>query len=290
VAVVWLVFPIMLLSALSGTSRWYVLHWEFLRRLPRRPIALAVFYLSTALVLLIGGGSLYLAILHPNPYAAAAIVPLAACVLIQGRLFGRLGWVVGQTPVGAKPARKRRLRGVVASDPWQVPLRRDDPPPAPTQETAFTALEPRPISTEVTAATAPDDVEEDEWTPNKKPYALLSDAPPMIQASNPLREAITAAPHARADDDEDSAAALNMLPATPLEPDPQHQPEPPKLDHIEVRWQEGRKMPVLPRWPLLGGVWEFPFYSTALERLVILSALCLALVLVIRFMLILARG
>jgi hypothetical protein len=331
--VAWLVFPILLLSALTGTSRWYILHWECLRRLARHPLAVLVFYLSTGASLLIGGGAAILALYHPHPLALLAVLVTAACVFIHARLFGRLAWLVGRTPIHKKSAR-RRLRGVKAADPWQIPdapEERDDVFPATKQETAFTAADPRPVINQPAAAPAgtdageedewapnkkpyefraytPDpvtdeparapaggDAEEDEWTPNKKPYALERDpaahAPPKTQSSNPHREAITASPRARGDDEgEENPDMLPAPPELPAETAGQFKHELPKPDRIELRWQEGRKLPPLPKWPLLGGVWTFPFYQTTLPRLVALFIWSLVMALMLRLMLSLAQG
>jgi hypothetical protein len=327
--VAWLLFPILLLSALTGTSRWYVLHWEFLRRLVRHPLALVIFYVSTGASLFIGAGAAYLAIDHRNPLAVAAVLVTAACVLVHARLFGRLGWIVGQTPIYKSSAKRRRLRGVKSSDPWDTPqAERDNAPPAPAQETAFTASDPHPILEETPTATAASDAEEDEWTasknpyafsgdaappvpppipasqahrvaitaasdaeedewtPNKKPYLFLAaaPAPPKTPLSQAQREAITASPRAGGERNE----APNMRPAAPAPPPESaglFKPELQQPDRIEMRWQEGRKLPPLPRQPLLIGVWNFPFYQTTLGRFAALSILSFVLALMIRFML-----
>jgi hypothetical protein len=279
-----------------------------------------------------------LAIYHPHPLAVAAVLATSACLLVHARLFGRLGWIVGQTPIYRNSAKRRRLHGVKSSDPWEAPeeAERDILPAAPEQETAFTAADPRPILEEPktaaadadedewtacnnpyaftadVAAPAPPkvpsskaprevspaaaDAEEDEWTPNKKPYTFLAAAPAPPKISPPKmkipltpahREAITASPRAGGDRNK----AANMPPAAPEPPTEtagQFRPELPQPDRIEMLWHEGRKLPPLPRQPLLAGVWNFPFYETTLGRLASLSILSLVMVLLIRFMLSLA--
>jgi hypothetical protein len=298
--VAWLIFPILLLSALTGTSRWYVLHWELLRRLVRRPLALAVFYVSAGVNLFIGCGAAWIAVSHTNPFAVVAIALTAACVLIHARLCGRLAWIVSQTPIGQKKRSKRpRLRGVTSTDPWQVPEeseRADYPPPALQPETAFKALQPHAIQEQTSAALAPADAEEDEWTPNKKPYAFSTDAPaqapPRVQPNNLSREAITASPRGVGGDDE-AGEELNMLPASaepPAETSTPYKQELPQPDRIEIRWQEGRRLPPLPRWPLIRGVWSFPFFQTTLDKLLALSVLSLVLAFLIRMLISLSQG
>jgi hypothetical protein len=296
----WLIFPILLLSALTGTSRLCVLHWECLRRLVRRPFALLLFYLSTGVSLFIGVAAAYLAVFYPHPLALVGAIVAAACVLIHARLVGRLAWILSETEVHKKSAKRRRLRRVKSSDPWKTPqetLR--EPSAAPEQNTAITAADPLFIPTAATSA-ALADAEEDEWTPNKKPYALLGDmasaALPPIPASNPARrpipqQAITSSPRACPEDDEEETAP-RMQPATP-EPAvdrAQIKPELPEPDRIEMRWMENRRLPPLPRWPLLRGVWIFPFYPSTLDRLFRLSILSFILAVLIRFMIVLAGG
>src|SRR5947199_1427181 len=53
----WLLFPVFLLSALSGPSRFVLLHPGLLRRLVRRPLSLLMFYLLSG-VMLFGAGIL----------------------------------------------------------------------------------------------------------------------------------------------------------------------------------------------------------------------------------------
>jgi hypothetical protein len=322
--IVWLLFPILLLSALTGTSRWYVLHWEFLRRLVRQPLATLLFYLSTGTNLAIGGAAILFAVRFPNPLALLAVFVAAACVLIHARLCGRFAWIVGQTPIVEKSARRPRLRGVKASDPWEtpdVPDRRLDPASPRQQETAVTAANPRAIAKEAVGVPDSDEdewapnkrpyalledaadpspttkepasvpvapsEEEDEWTPNKKPYAFSSDAaahaPAEMEANNPYREAITKSPRTRAGHEEGEEN-------TPTRPAGQFEHELPQPDRIEMRWQEGRKLPPMPRFPLLVGIWDFPFYSSTLSRFVMLSILSLFMAAMVRLLLSLAQG
>src|ERR1700704_3585596 len=54
---IWLLFPIFLLSALSGPSRFVLLHPGLLRRLVRRPLSLLAFYVLSG-AMLFGAGIL----------------------------------------------------------------------------------------------------------------------------------------------------------------------------------------------------------------------------------------
>src|SRR5262249_36915445 len=89
VAALWLLFPIFLLSALTGQSRLVVLHGKLLRRLGRRPGALLVFYMLTAIILGAAGALAIYALDHPWLILLAAPVG-AAAFLIHARLMGRL--------------------------------------------------------------------------------------------------------------------------------------------------------------------------------------------------------
>lgn len=111
-------YPISLLSSLSGTSRWMVLRPALLWRLVHRPGQWILFYLSSGALFLgwfiLNGPAMALPILWipdvdpAEPYAQhlkislwlgyAFLVPLgttatAVCLLIYARLLGRLGWI-----------------------------------------------------------------------------------------------------------------------------------------------------------------------------------------------------
>jgi len=144
--VLWLVFPISLLSSMSASSPWYVLSPALLPRLAKRLGSLVAFYLSSAAVLVAALGALYLLLVSQ----LIVLVPLAALILsglwlIYARLFGRLAHLLRMTEAkdrprahakrGAKPAAKRpRTRAKAVTDPWGAsePMQPRDLPPVMT--------------------------------------------------------------------------------------------------------------------------------------------------------------
>ncbi len=301
IAAAWLIFPILLLSALSGTSRWHVLHWGFLRRLLRHPIALVLFYLGTGVSLLIIASGAFFAVSSPHPLAAGIIVLAAAGLLIHGRLFGRLAWIVGvRTPESEshKLGRRRRLvKPIAACNPWKLKENEGNAsliPPSNEKArervpTDSTAIQERIAFSPKGRDEAAE--EEDEWTPNKSPYLFQATATgPPAQAPLPdaMKEAITSAPplhrHLDENNDDTSLTMLPMVANVPADHPVEIQP-----DRIEVRWRENRKLAAPPRWPFFSGVWTFPFYQSTLPCLAVISGLGLVLVMLLRFLLSLSK-
>src|SRR5262245_41729415 len=119
-AAAWLLFPILLLSSLSGVSKLTLLHAGMLRRLVRRPGALLTFYVLTGLTLSVASALTVYAVTYPILLLPAAPVG-AAVFLIHARLVGRLACVVGATPLRKKKKRVALPRAVAVEDPWAVP-------------------------------------------------------------------------------------------------------------------------------------------------------------------------
>jgi hypothetical protein len=115
--------------------------------------------------------------------------------------------------------------------------------------------------------------EEDEWTPNKKPYALKVDSAPSAKESDPALLAAGGVP--------DEAIAAGPPPAPPLD----IAPELPRMSRLEIDLWKGDRLPPPPAHPLLSGVWTFPFYDPSLRPMVNMSFLGLILCLLLRFLL-----
>lgn len=123
----WVLFPVCLLSSLSGGSVWMVFRWTVLGRLIRNPLTVLSFYAVSAVLLaglgLLGG----LAVAGPPWWLLPVAGPvLAAGWLIYGRLLGRLAWVVLQgepeeetesPPPPAAPAGPKPLPKIVTESP-----------------------------------------------------------------------------------------------------------------------------------------------------------------------------
>jgi hypothetical protein len=110
-----LVFPIVLMSALSNNSWGLLWNWEVLRHLLLRPHVLLLLYVMSALLLAPCLALGYLTIADYSHFLFLA--PLtgfvwSACLLIYGRLLGRVGWVVtGGHELAQRETRPRRKRG-----------------------------------------------------------------------------------------------------------------------------------------------------------------------------------
>jgi hypothetical protein len=136
----WLLFPVALLSSLSGSSRWFVLRpvvvWNLLRAAPSTLAAYLLSALLAAAVAALG----YVAVVRGwfllTPVVAAVA---AASFLIYARLLGRLGARMGRLPSDRRKAVKRerpKVKGVEVHDPWAAPGPAEAPEePLPTLET-----------------------------------------------------------------------------------------------------------------------------------------------------------
>lgn len=113
--VVWLVLPVVLLSSMSGSSRFSLLRWEILKGLARCWRCLLAFYGITGVMEFLAIGGLYFAVLGWREIDLAATapslaeliatfslvvgLPIAAMLCSTGllwyaRLLGRLGWML----------------------------------------------------------------------------------------------------------------------------------------------------------------------------------------------------
>jgi hypothetical protein len=126
---VWLMFPISLLSSLSGSSRLFLLRGAVLRQLMRIPGALAALYVMSAL-LFAGWLALVYCAMVQRWWAALPFAAIAGPIvlLVYARLLGRISWILGEL----RPIKKKSSDTVApvpgveirASDPWAVPLRK----------------------------------------------------------------------------------------------------------------------------------------------------------------------
>ena len=233
VPLVWLFFPVGLLSSMAGSSRWAVLSPRILMGLLRIAPTMVVFYLVTGVLLACVGALGYLGLVSPQWYVLPlSVLAMSAIWMIHARLVGRLGWLVQQqTPSATKRKpesrqqrpRKRRARSLAAEDPWAVP-EEEEPPPARSGSMGYAV------------------VEQQESRPNVPSYV---EPPPDPYA---LTDAI----------DEPGPA----LPPKPVVPDERVERE------IALRRREPPNPP--PASPLWSGVYEFPLYENCRVPLVYL--------------------
>ncbi len=132
----WLTFPIGALSSLSAVSRWVFFRPVIPGRMLKLFPSTLLFYLASALLLVLAVGPWYLAVFGGLPLLLLLAGPLsAAMLLIYVRILGRLAWRIvqfgplkvsqpGQRQPPGKPAspKPRALHRLVqANDPWADP-------------------------------------------------------------------------------------------------------------------------------------------------------------------------
>ncbi len=105
--VLWLFFPVGILSALLGNSLWIVLHFQALRALCRKPLTTLAFYVASFLVIAAGIVPWYVAMTVSGWLIPLASAMGAAALLIYARLLGRLVWIA-TTRKGGKSRRKKK--------------------------------------------------------------------------------------------------------------------------------------------------------------------------------------
>jgi hypothetical protein len=123
-ALVWLFFPITMLSSMSATSRWVVLSPRLVSRLlGQRFGSLAMFYFHSGPVLAATAAMTYLTFFTSGGILFLLIsgAGLAAALMIYGRQVGRLAHLIehtdGREPAPVKQRRRPRMRARVY-DPW----------------------------------------------------------------------------------------------------------------------------------------------------------------------------
>ncbi len=107
-----LVFPFVLFCALTNNSVWKVWNTQVVGRMVRKPHVLLVLFLVTA-ALLAGCAALGYVTVWEMQYYAAPVTGFvwSACVLIHGRLLGRVGHLISGEDAADSPARKGRRGG-----------------------------------------------------------------------------------------------------------------------------------------------------------------------------------
>jgi hypothetical protein len=231
--VLWVLFPIGVLSAMSGGSRWVFFKPKLLLGLGRILPTTLGFYALTALVLVAGLAPWYFAVTGSGMLVLVAALVGAAALLIYARLLGRLAWRLNHIEKVRLPRfrpptleKKKTQRSVIVEDPW-------GPPP-----------EPKPKRKKKKKR------EQTEFTPSEDVYGLATEPEPtpLPPSELPLDGYTLAAPEPSA-----SAAA------------PELGPEPPSASALEMRLVERTPQAKPPALPLFNGVWTFPWYPTTLR-------------------------
>jgi|GEM_PF-2219596 len=299
VALLWLVFPISVLSSLSALSNFVVFRPVILRAMLKHFGTLVGFYTITGILLALCTALWYAGILAD--YAIA--LPLAAFAgamgfLIYARLLGRIGLLVSWY----KPGRRRQdapppeeADKVQIFDPWSLPEEKDTEaanleaaprPPRSKKKPPFkkkrktadeNAYDPWAITPEEVHAAASNSEPEDPLGPVSGSYGLAAaDAlpPPPPHADRP-DAGLEAYGVAEAD-------AERITPIQPLAT--------PAVAKQELALAIRRRPPPPPARPLTAGVFNFPFYQQCLLPLVGLSLGFLAIAGLLRLLLLISHS
>jgi hypothetical protein len=251
----WLLFPIMVLSALSGAHRWMVLRATIIGRLFRILPATVGFYLLTGFVVVVAVVPWYgvYSADYPMLLPVAAVLS-AAAVLIYSRLLGRIGQMIAKLPSRLRRPRRRpvmvrrrggKLKGLEVRDPWAVPNELiQEPPRAPGDK-------PRPAW----SPPRPDEIE---------PYSIAMETAPTV-SKPPLEKRKRRGQGAPQTPDEVEGYGLQPqqakepFPPTPPSIEVPNAPPQPRESLAAVPSLRTTDMP-LPTHPLMSGVWSFPVY------------------------------
>lgn len=255
VVLVWLLFPIVLLSSYSATSRWVVFRPALLGGLARVLPATLAFYALTALLLGVLG-ALALATFGGGRAVLIAVLAAAAAagVFVYARLLGRLGLVLGQLegpepqaettstrPAGPQggPTRKRRRRRVQVVDPWAVPDEDAGPPPPSLPVEGYGVAREKQSPRPAERLREPNRKKR----PREEGYTLSSEQPPLRPKVEPL----------------------DGNPPVGVRPEPREGPEggAPEGDgpRRARRTPTPAEQPRPPAHPFLEGVYTFPWYG-----------------------------
>jgi hypothetical protein len=243
-ALLWLIFPMSLLSSLSGPSRWLILRRSVVRSLLKYSGTLALFYAVTGVIFVVAGGAGYLALfgelIYWVPVAAACS---AIAFLLYARLLGRMALLISLNPAG-----------VSGGDHPDQPEEAADGLPSQPEVDASEAAQPAAVEPQAVPVTVPTQLD----GPSKEPEPLL---PVEMPAS-------TSAAPAEALRSETDAETYSLAPpeatAPPSVPDYAPVQRPAKE---EFKLAVSYDVPPPPKWPLWEGVYSFPFYKTSLSAL-----------------------
>jgi hypothetical protein len=176
-AAVWLIFPICLLSNLTGHGRWTVLHPKLLRGLVYDIGATLLFFLLSGLILA-GTGFLIHWTLNGGGWNLVLLTPVVVAFawFIYARLLGRIAHLIGNRVWPEGKARKKAAPKSPATnpnDPWAVPEPlaegetddEDDLPTGDIDESTET-----PVRQELE-----EEEDENDWRKRPKAYGVIFD-------------------------------------------------------------------------------------------------------------------
>jgi hypothetical protein len=284
IAGLWLIFPLTVLSSLSALSRFVVFRPTVAWSMMRHPVATFGFYLSTGILLVLSVGLFYFGVTRSPGWLPLAAIVGAAAFLIYARLLGRLGWFIAEQPARRKTRSRRPNRAMRAkisvSDPWSFP--EDEPRAGPEPDTdtdespvsqaakandRLRAASPAPTGEDLTGrySSSPDDP----LGPVEGTYELLDEPLPRSPRPETVEEAD---PH------------LNPYGISPagVEQPAELAPSNVSLWKFEEKLAPHRVKPALPSFPLISGVYGFPFYPATLLALIVLGLGLMAMTALLR--------
>jgi len=281
VTLLWLIFPVSLLSSLSSLSSWVVFRPVILRALLMHFGPLAGFYVITGGLLAVCSGLWYAGILTDY----AVILPVAAMAgalgfFIYARLLGRIGLIVSwyNPPVRGKGVSPSdAVEKVQLFDPWGLPETEEENtpsaddaprPPRSQKKTQFKrkkrknqgagAYDPWSLPPELAHGTPPDSETEDPLGPATGTYGIsAADAPlplqPRTELPDPTVEGF-------------AVAEPDAQPITPPQPLTS-----PQVAKYELALAIRRRPAVPPAKPLTTGVFNFPFYQDCIVPMALVA-------------------
>jgi hypothetical protein len=142
-SLVWAVFPITVLSSLSGSSRMMLLRPVIIGLWLKHLQTVVPFYLATAIVVAASCASLYYGTTQSMAVLFVAAPLSAFGILVYARLLGRVGWVITwKTPKKVQRQAPEETSAVVTFDPWHVPGAKPLAKPKPQRSVPRAASKP----------------------------------------------------------------------------------------------------------------------------------------------------
>jgi hypothetical protein len=279
IGVLWLIFPVSVLSSLSAASRWVMLRPAVIWRLRKRFPSWLGFYAASGLVLLVclglyGTAVSYSKVTLPPVTAVGtkgwlmdlslvlgqifflpvAAVGAAAGMLVYARLLGRLGWLISKdrAPEGDVPPEATKLpvlRPAAVGDSSQSASMDS----ASTCETLLRPPEVLPQGQRqgLAGPPSPDTDETYEVLAEEHWLRPVPEAPRLPHVLPPAFAALPPEPRSQ------RKAALAMRST--------------RISELEDRLARPSPLPRPPRRPLVSGVYRFPFYRSNVRPLIWLS-------------------
>jgi hypothetical protein len=213
---IWLIFPVSLMSALYNQNWLYLLHPIMLWRMLRHYLAFAYVHLMTLGAFAACGGLLALAMTHSFLWAGLAAFAIPTTILFYARHWGRFAWL----SLNFLP-RKPKSPYMEKTMPRPSKPTEEEPPEmqveevAPAEDGVRAGLPPAypgaiqasnpDSSTSVTADPAPAPQPFDEWAADNAPYVIEGNAsqPTFQESMDPPPTAAQPAPAPAAEEEED---------------------------------------------------------------------------------------